>query len=144
MKSNAKFFTGLGLGLLVSFLFLNVGMLKSESPASADASEAVLASLEENETNGMNVPALDANALIDAYKAYTTAPGSKSLTEGGVIDRRELKAILGSSSDDLIKFRFYLKTEGETQNIGIVFYPKRTSSTLLRTGYQSYCPNMCN
>ena len=30
MKSNAKFFSGLGLGLLVSFIFLNVNTLKSE------------------------------------------------------------------------------------------------------------------
>ena len=32
MKSNAKFFSGLGLGLLISFIFLNVNMLKSEKP----------------------------------------------------------------------------------------------------------------
>ena len=140
MKSNAKFFSGLALGLLISFIFLNVNMLKSEKPIESATPVVQDATTEENETNGTMVPTAEAEALISAYKNYTTAPGAKMVTEGGVIDRKVLKDILGMSSDDQIKFRFYKKDE----NIGIVFYPKRTSSSVLRTGFTSFCPNMCN
>ena len=139
MNSNAKFFSGLGLGLLVSFILLNVGTLKSEKPIqSPDPSPMQV--MEENETNGMMVSVGEAETMIADYKTYTTDPGAKMVTEGGTIDRKLLKGILGMSSDDQIKFRFYKKDN----DFGIVFYPQRTSTSVLRNGYQSFCPNMCN
>ena len=140
MKSNAKFFSGLGLGLLLSFIFLNVNVLKSEKPVNTDSSAINSVMADNNETNGVMINTVEAEAMIAAYKVYTASPEAKMTTEGGVIDRRVLKSILGSSSDDLIKYRFYKKDN----NIGIMFYPKRTSTSILRNGYSAFCPNMCN
>ncbi len=140
MKSNAKFFSGLGLGLLVSFIFLNVNTLKSEKLEDGESSAINSIMADENETNGTMMNTAEAEAMIAAYKMYTTSPEGKMVTEGGVIDRKVLKGILGMSSDDLIKYRFYKKNN----DIGIVFYPQRTSTQVLRTGYSAFCPNMCN
>lgn len=142
MKSNAKFFSGLGLGLLISFIFLNVNTLKSEKPNTANTLVVQSTQGDESETNGVSCSQDEAQTLINAYKSYITAPGAKMATEGGVIDRRVLKGILGTSSDDLIRFRFYKSGD----NMGIVFFPKFNdpAESRLRTGYQSFCPNMCN
>ena len=86
-----SFFPAIGLGLLVSFIFLNVNTLKSEKLEDGESSAINSIMADENETNGTMMNTAEAEAMIAAYKMYTTSPEGKMVTEGGVIDRKVLK-----------------------------------------------------
>ncbi len=144
MKSNLKFFAGLGLGLIISFLFLNVGTLQSKNNISEPGK---IVSADDNPAvDGEMISTAIANPMISLYSTDFVTGNNLPVntTTGGVIGRKMLRGITGSSSDDLIKYSFYLTTEANgDQKIGLIFYPKTTSNMVLRTGTAAFCPNMC-
>lgn len=147
MKSNAKFFTGLALGLAMSFLFLNVGSLKSESTAVPTPKDQSITKTQTPDREGEFISVQQANEMINSYKnIYIPANQlSSSTTLGGVIGRSNLQELAKDGNDDLIMFRFYMTTNSEgDQQIGLIFYPKAASTNVLRTGTSSFCPTMCD
>ena len=138
MKSNTKFFAGLSLGLLFGFLVFSAGSFFSQA-SEVDGIQKSDAGAGDGEW----ITVQAANTMIDAYKTNFIQGNNlpENTTLGGTISKSQLKDVAARSSDESIKFRFYLSnTEGQPK-IGIAFFPKRSGETALITN--SFCPQMC-
>ncbi len=145
MKFNAKFFSGLGLGLVLSFLFLNANLLMSQS--GTEQQGAGEPTTDNAPVNGKMVATTTADTLIaDFTTGFIEANNlPANTTIGGFVGRSNLKSVVDGGMGDLVKFRFYLtQDDGGANQIGLIFYPDAGAASVLQTGSKSFCPSMCD
>lgn len=147
MKSNVKFFTGLTCGLLLSMLFFNASELQSKTTPNANVIAVESGNEADDPVKGQWIDAQTASNLVASYTSnFIEANGLPSNTTiGGFIGKKHLRDISGLSADEYIKFRFYQTTDATgSSQLGIVFYPTKSCSVMLRTGSESFCPMLCD
>ena len=139
MKNNSKFFLGLAVGLMLSFVAFNVGTLQSDNktvPVIEDL-KATNSSVE-----GEFISPSEAEEMINKFGTFSN---NCNTTIGGFIGKSNLRSITGLGANSLIKYRLYVEQNSEGKNqIGLLFYKDKDADKVLKTGNASFCPVVCD
>jgi hypothetical protein len=139
MKNNSKFFYGLAVGLLFSFITFAVGTLQSDNktvPVIQDLNAS------NSGLEGEFITTEEADQMINNFSTFSS---SCNTTIGGFIGKSNLRSVTGLGANSLIKYRLYVEQDPEGKNkIGLLFYKDKDATSVLKTGAASFCPVVCD